>query len=116
MLRSRQATPERLIAVIYSAARGEGSIPGDLLGHLLIHVRRLQRKASNTSDLPLSRVTERERQVLALASDGLSTAQIAAHMGYSQRTIKSLLSGVSMRFGLRNRTHAVAYAIRAGLI
>ncbi|MGF1661298.1 MAG: response regulator transcription factor [Kineosporiaceae bacterium] len=61
-------------------------------------------------------VTDRELDVLRLAGDGLTTVEIAANLGCSERTVKMTLQAVVERFGLRNRTHAVAFAIRKGLI
>jgi DNA-binding CsgD family transcriptional regulator len=61
-------------------------------------------------------VTGRELDVLRLAGEGLTTVEIAERLGCSERTVKMALQAVLERFGLRNRTHAVAYAIRAGLI
>ncbi|WP_410660107.1 helix-turn-helix transcriptional regulator [Amycolatopsis sp. lyj-112] len=59
---------------------------------------------------------EREIRVLRLIADGLDTAEISTEMGYSQRTIKNILHQAQHRLALRNRAHAVAAAIRAGLI
>ena len=65
---------------------------------------------------PEARVTRRERQVLALLAEGHSTREVAQRLAYSERTIKNIIHGVTSRLNLRNRLHAVAYALRAGLI
>lgn len=54
--------------------------------------------------------------MLRLLAEGLDTAEIAAKLNYSERTIKNIISAVTRRLNLRNRTHAVAYAIRAGTL
>ena len=54
--------------------------------------------------------------MLRLAADGLDTEEIAHHLAYSQRTVTNVFHDITCRFHLRNRTHAVAYAIREGLI
>jgi DNA-binding NarL/FixJ family response regulator len=61
-------------------------------------------------------LSDREALVLKLVADGWDTAEIAVHLSYSQRTVKTILHDVVNRFQLRNRTHAVAYALRQGLI
>ena len=66
--------------------------------------------------LTISGLTEREVEVLRLVADGFDTAEIAKKLSYSERTIKNILHDVVSRFGLRNRAHAVAYALREGLI
>jgi DNA-binding NarL/FixJ family response regulator len=76
-----------------------------------------------TSDLfaetalePLPTLSQREASVLKLLADGRSTTDVARELFYAERTVKLIVQGVVRRFGLRNRTHAVAYAIRHGLI
>ncbi len=60
--------------------------------------------------------TERERTVLRLVSEGFDTAEIAAELAYSERTVKNAIHAVTERHNLRNRSHAVAYALRVGAI
>ncbi len=54
--------------------------------------------------------------MLKLVADGLDTAEIADSLAYSERTIKNIIHDVTARLNLRNRSHAVAYAVRQGLI
>jgi DNA-binding NarL/FixJ family response regulator len=61
-------------------------------------------------------LSERERDVLRLAADGFDTEEIAVKLAYSKRTVTSVLHDVVTRYQLRNRSHAIAYAIREGLI
>jgi len=61
-------------------------------------------------------LADREVEVLRLVAEGLDTAEIASRLSYSQRTIKTVLHDVTTRLQLRNRSHAVAYALREGLI
>lgn len=49
-------------------------------------------------------------------AEGWDTATVANRLCYSERTVKGTLHGVTTRLQLRNRSHAVAYAIRHGLI
>ena len=58
----------------------------------------------------------RELMTLRLLADGCDTREIARHLCYSERTVKSIIGTVTERLGVRNRTHAVAHAIRYGLI
>ena len=64
----------------------------------------------------LAVLTEREVDMLRLFSEGWTTAEVAKKLSYSERTVKSVVQNVLVRFQLRNRTHAVAFAIRSGLI
>jgi DNA-binding NarL/FixJ family response regulator len=116
LVRRGEATADRLVSVISSACAGEGSVPPDLLGRLLAQVGRLQRQVLGPRGLTFSGLAEREIQVLRLVADGFDTAEIAAKLSYSQRTVKNVLHDVTSRLHLRNRSHAVAYALRQGLI
>jgi DNA-binding NarL/FixJ family response regulator len=114
--RRAEATPDVLVRLVKAAAAGEGALPPDLLGRLLNQVSRLQRHVLEPRGLQLQGVTTRESEVLRLVASGLSTREIAEKLCYSQRTVKSILHDVTNRFHLRNRAHAVAYALREGLI
>lgn len=116
LLRRSEALPERLVEAIQSAATGDGSVPADLLGRLLEHVGRLQRQVLAPRGLTISGLSEREIEVLKLVADGFDTAEIAGSLAYSERTIKNIIHDVTARLNLRNRSHAVAYAVRQGLI
>jgi DNA-binding NarL/FixJ family response regulator len=58
----------------------------------------------------------REREVLRLLADGFGTNEIAERLNYSERTVKNILHRFLSRMNLRNRTHAVAYAMQNGLL
>lgn len=116
LVRRSDANADRLVSVIRAAAAGEGSVPPDLLGRLLHQVGALQRNVLGPRGLTFSGLAQREIEVLRLVAEGLDTAEIAAKLSYSQRTIKNVLHDVTSRLHLRNRSHAVAYALRNGLI
>lgn len=66
--------------------------------------------------LTASGLETREVDVLRLIAEGLDTAEIADRMKYSERTVKNILYAMMTRLNLRNRSHAVAYAMRSGII
>ena len=116
LLRRADATPDVLVRTIQQVAKGDGVLPSDLLGTLLGQVGRLQRQLLSPQGLTFSGLTDRETAVLRLIADGHDTNEIAQQLCYSQRTVKNVLHDVTSRLQLRNRSHAVAYAVRAGLI
>ena len=116
VLRRSEATPGNLGAAIRAVAAGEGRLPPDLLGRLLDQVGQLQRQVLGPRGLTFSGMTERELAVLRLLADGLDTTEIGRQLFYSERTVKNIVHDVTSRLDLRNRTHAVAYALRQGLI
>ncbi|MFB7577590.1 helix-turn-helix transcriptional regulator [Streptomyces hydrogenans] len=116
VIRRAEATPEHLVHVIGTVAKGAGHLPADLVGRLLEEVGRLQGQVLGPRGLHFTGLAAREVDVLRLVAEGYDTADIAARLSYSERTIKNVLHGVITRLQLRNRTHAVAYAMRQGLI
>jgi DNA-binding NarL/FixJ family response regulator len=116
VLRRQESSPQNLLNSIHAAAAGEGSLPPDLLGRLLGQVGRLQRQVLSPHGLTFSGLTEREVKVLKLLADGLDTSEVGRQLFLSERTIKNVVHDVTSRLNLRNRTHAVAYALRHGFI
>lgn len=116
LLRRSEVTPERLLDVVVKVAAGDAAVPPDLLARLLDQVGRLQRQVLSPRGLRFSGLSEREIEVLRLLADGMDTSEIARKLSFSERTIKAVLHDVTTRLQLRSRAHAVAYAVREGLI
>jgi DNA-binding NarL/FixJ family response regulator len=116
IVRRAEATPDTLVRLIKAAATGEGALPPDLLGRLLVRVSRLQRDVLQPNGWALAGMSSRETRVLKMIADGFETKEIADQLSYSERTVKSILHDITNRFQLRNRAHAVAFAMREGLI
>lgn len=89
-------TAEQLLASIHAAAAGLRVVDG---GHV-----------------PAPRLASRGLEVLALLAAGADTKEIAEQLGYSDRTIKSVIRDVQVSLGAKNRVQAVAEGIRQGLI
>lgn len=116
VVRRADASAQRLADTITAVARGEGSVPADLLGRLLDQVGRLQRQVLDPRGLAFTGLAQREIDVLRLVAEGKDTAEIARTLAFSERTVKNILHDVTTRLQLRNRSHAVAYAMRMGFI
>ncbi|MBS2964022.1 response regulator transcription factor [Actinocrinis puniceicyclus] len=116
VLRRPEATADRLVAAVRAAAAGHGDLPPELLRQLLDHLAGLNRQVLGPHGYSFTGLTERERTVLQLLADGLSTREVALRLSYSERTIKTVIQDLTLRLQLRNRTQAVAYALRNGWI
>jgi DNA-binding NarL/FixJ family response regulator len=116
LLRRSDTTAEALTKALVRVAAGEGEVPSDLLGRLLNQVGQLQRQVLAPRGLTFSGLTDRETEVLRMVADGLDTAEIAGKLCYSERTVKNIVHDVTSRLQLRNRSHAVAFAVREGFI
>jgi DNA-binding NarL/FixJ family response regulator len=109
LLRRREANAGRLARTALAAAFGDSTVPPDLLDQLLA-------RPAVGSDRKIPALSERERRVLRLVADGQDTEEIASALCYSPRTVVSVMHDITNRFRLRNRAHAVAYAIRTGML
>ncbi|WPO70752.1 MULTISPECIES: response regulator transcription factor [unclassified Streptomyces] len=117
-----QATPQKLLRAVHSAARGEGELPPDLINRLMTQLGRLRLSALDGSPsaagalVPTLGMAPREVDVVRLIAEGLDTKQISEKLAYSERTVKNVLHALMTRLQLQNRAHAVAYALREGYI
>ncbi|MGW1161207.1 response regulator transcription factor [Streptomyces sp. NPDC002513] len=102
-------------AAAVEAYQGRSVVPPMLVNVLLDQMRTMQKSESPTGLLPVE-LAQREVDVLRLLAEGMDTVEIANKLSYSERLIKSVIQTVVKRLGLRNRTHAVAYAIRMGIL
>lgn len=116
MLAKQAVTPENLRATVDAALSGAGVMSPELLAMLLAGLNRLSRDLLRPRGLSLSRLTDREQQVLRLIAEGHATREVALELSYSERTVKNVLHDVVTKLGVRSRSHAVAYAVRHGLI
>ncbi|MFG1779650.1 LuxR C-terminal-related transcriptional regulator [Micromonospora sp. NPDC049051] len=107
LLRRCEARPERLRPAIRATAGGSFTVPSDLL----------TRAGDRAPQRPVARqLTKRERAVLLMLADGHETAEIARSLAYSVRTVTGIVHTITQRWQVRNRAHAVARALREGLI
>ncbi|QES47609.1 helix-turn-helix transcriptional regulator [Streptomyces venezuelae] len=117
LLRRREADVARLSRAVLAAARGDCTLPPDLLDLLLKHSGAPGRDGDPTAaPWAAAGLTDRERSVLRMVADGLETSEIAQRLCYSPRTVTTVVHDITQRFRLRNRAHAVAYALRTGLL
>lgn len=106
--------PEELVSAIRIAARGDALIDPAVTRRL---IGRFAESVRPTEPPPeLARLTAREREVLLLVAEARSNAEIAAALHVGEETVKTHVSRMLAKLGLRDRVHAVAYAHRHGLV
>jgi DNA-binding NarL/FixJ family response regulator len=112
----KDAPTEEVIAAVRAVAAGDAVLAASVTRQLLDQVaRRLPAPVSQDSNA-LNSLTEREREVLRMLASGLSNAEIAKALVLSEATVKSHVSRVLGKLGLRDRVQAVIYAYETGLI
>lgn len=111
-----EVTPDEFTELIRTVISGGSQLPPEVQGQLLKDVAHLQQTVLGPRGLTASGLETREVDVLRLIAAGLDTAEIAEEMKYSERTVKNILYAMMTRLNLRNRSHAVAYAMRSGII
>jgi DNA-binding NarL/FixJ family response regulator len=103
---------DQLIAAIRSTNRGRRTLSPELLDGILEELGELSReKTLRDSDL-----SEDDRQILRLAGEGATNREIGLSMNRSEVAIKKRLQAIFAKLGAVDRAHAVAEAIRRGLI
>lgn len=113
------AQPQELMDTIRQAARGDEPIQRKLVRRPKVGRRVLEAYADMASRGPVvhdSDLNERELNILRLAAEGMTNRQIGKSLGVSEHTVKSSISHILARLGLRHRTEAVVHAIRNGWI
>jgi DNA-binding NarL/FixJ family response regulator len=113
VLAKETLTPATLEANVRAALNGAAVFPSELMGGM---VGAPHEGMATTAGTVSSQLSVREQQVLRLIADGHATREVAAELCYSERTIKNVLHDVATKLGARSRSHAVAHAVREGLI
>lgn len=109
------APPERLIDAVRTVAGGGGLLdPAVTLRVIGSFAAGPASRARPASDLAM--LTEREKDVLRLIARGMSNAEIAGELFLGEATVKTHVSGVLGKLGLRDRVQAVVAAYETGLV
>jgi DNA-binding NarL/FixJ family response regulator len=112
----KDAPTHEVVAAVRAVAAGDAVLSAAVTRQLLDQVaRRLPAPVSRgATDVGL--LTEREHEVLRMLANGLSNAEIAAALVVSEATVKSHVSHLLGKLGLRDRVQAVIYAYETRLI
>ena len=102
--------PEELIGAIRIVARGDSVIDPAMTRRLASRVA--ESLAPSPTPPEVATLTAREYEVLLLIADARSNAEIAAELVVSEETVKTHVSRVLAKLGVRDRIHAVVYALQ----
>ena len=111
----KDVTAERLFDAVRVVAAGEALLDPAVTRRLIGEFARLRPRRAPESSL-VGELTPRETEVLTLVAEGLSNNEIAERLVVSDQTVKSHVSRVITKLGLRDRTQAVITAYESGLV
>ncbi len=110
----KDAPPAQLLHGIRTVATGAALLDPEVTRQLVgRYAARIRPAESTPDDIPL---TPRELEVLRLIADGFSNSEIASALVISHETVKTYVSRILSKLGLRDRVQAVVYAYRQGLV
>jgi DNA-binding NarL/FixJ family response regulator len=112
----KDAPTQEVVDAVRAVAAGDAVLAPAVTRRLLDQVGRRLPAAMSRAPEGLSELTDREQQVLRMLAVGLANAEIAEALVLSEATVKTHVSNLLGKLGLRDRVQAVIYAYESGLI
>jgi DNA-binding NarL/FixJ family response regulator len=111
----KDASANELAEAVRLVAAGDALLSPGVTRRLIAEFARMGAPRSPGRQ-QLDGLTERESEVLALVARGMSNAEIAGYLVVAEQTVKTHVSRILMKLGLRDRTQAVVLAYETGLV
>jgi two-component system response regulator DevR len=99
-----------LVEAVRQVAAGKSLLDPAVTGRLLARLRDGDQKSAD--DATLTSLSQRERDVLALITDGLTNKEIGERLFLSEKTVKNYVSGLLAKLGMQRRTQAAVYGAK----
>ncbi len=110
----KRTRPEELIAALHTIAAGDALLSPSVTSRVIARMAD-QPTMDETTDARLDELTAREREVLQLVASGLSNNEIAAALVIEESTVKTHVTRLLGKLGVRDRVQAVIFAYSNGL-
>ena len=110
----KNAPPEELVHAVRVVASGDALLAPSVTRKVIEDYAR--RPAPRSHEADIHRLTEREVEVLQLMATGKSNSELATHLYVGEGTIKTHVSNLLTKLGLRDRMQAVVFAYESGLV
>ncbi|MGY1437088.1 response regulator [Streptomyces reniochalinae] len=111
----KDASTGQLAEGVRVVASGEALLAPTVTKRLITEFSRLGGPRPQATER-VEELTERETEVLALVAQGLSNGEIAEHLIVAESTVKTHVSRILVKLGLRDRTQAAVFAFEVGLV
>ncbi|MEU9231249.1 response regulator transcription factor [Streptomyces subrutilus] len=111
----KDASADQLAEAVRVVAAGEALLSPNITKRLITEFSRLGAPRA-PSRARIDELTGRETEVLSLVAQGLSNAEIAAHLTVAEQTVKTHVGRILVKLGLRDRTQAAVFAYETGLV
>ena len=114
----KDATPDVLVAAIRAVAAGDALVDPAVTGRLVQRWAELEGRMSPPDEEPgpIGALTGREREILVGLARGRSNRELAAELFLSEATVKSHVSSLLLKLGVRSRVQAVILAYELGIV
>jgi DNA-binding NarL/FixJ family response regulator len=112
----KDVTAEHLFDAVRIVAAGEALLAPTVTRRLISEFARMRPSPQGRVGQTLDSLTARETEVLKLLAEGLSNLEIAARLVVTEETVKTHVSRILAKLGLRDRTQAVVAAYESGLV
>jgi len=112
----KDASAAELAEAVRVVAAGDALLSPNVTKRLIEEFTRIAAGPRGPSRDRADGLTERETEVLSLVAQGLSNAEIAAHLVVAEQTVKTHVSRILVKLGLRDRTQATVFAYETGLV
>ncbi len=112
----KDVTAEQLFHAVRVVARGDALLAPRVTRRLISEFTRIRSTDITPSTAAMDVLTPRETEVLRLVAEGLSNGEIAARLVVSDETVKTHVSRILGKLGVRDRTQIVVAAYESGLV
>jgi DNA-binding NarL/FixJ family response regulator len=112
----KDVTAEQLFDAVRIVARGDALLAPSVTRQLIGEFARIRPTAGTPSGATIDMLTPRETEVLRLVAEGLSNAEISKRLIVSDETVKTHVSRILSKLGVRDRTQIVVAAYESGLV
>jgi DNA-binding NarL/FixJ family response regulator len=109
-------SPDTMVQAIENAAEGKAFLPPTIVKRVLDGVAGALGGRGDSTDRSITPLSNRELMVIRLMAEGLRNREIAKELSISERTVGNHITNIYNKLGIYDRSQAVVYAIKKGIV